>query len=472
MSSVLFQENFAVLEHSQSVVKFTNAESEMASASTVLKVRQMQNTLGIAPWGEDNRFPQNIVRDISTCGVAQSTLNWKSKSLWGAGLVYGSVVDIDKSGNEVFKVAKKGDFEMVDKFFLNNNIPRFYTEFNQDWVYFGNCFPELIFHKTKKEIAGIVHQESADCRYEQMNDKGKIETVYLSKLWGATKEQMAIFDPNKTFQGVGADEKLVDINSPFISKLPCADMYFPMESVNKIHDSGKKSFILPVNYPSPNKTYYQVAPWDGVRRSGWIEIAAKIPELIKTYYGKAFSIRYHIEIPEKYFAQRFGEAEWKSMDIDKRKAAREAILQSMDKFLSGSENAYKSFISYFEIDHVTHSEYSRIKITPIKNESTIDKDLLTSGTANSEIMFAMGVNPNILGAGKPGGVYSSNQGGSNIREGKLEHDSSISLERQLILEPLNFIKKFNKWPEDVEFRFKDTVLLTLDQGAQAEQKIN
>lgn len=469
--SVTFFDSFAVLEHSNSIVKFSNSSLGAAVAPTSLKVQKMQNALGIAPWGEDNRFPQNIIRDISACGVAQSTLNWKAKSLWGAGLIYGQVVDIDAAGNEVFRTAKKGEFPEADKFFSDNNIPRFYAELNQDWVYFSNCFPELIFHKNEKKIAGIVHQESSDCRYKQMNENGKIESVFLSKLWGASKEQMAMYDPKKSFTGLMTNTPMTDINSPFIKELPCADMYFPMDSVNTIYEKKKKSFILPVNYPSPNKTYYQVAPWDGVRLSGWIEIASKIPEMLKSYYGKAFSIRYHIEIPELYFSNRYGAATWTKMTADERKTARQEILTAMDTFLSGSENAYKSFISYFEINPHTLDEYGRIKITAIKNESSVDKDLLTSGTANSEIMFGMGVNPNILGAGKPGGVYSSNQGGSNIREGKLEHDSSIGLERQLILEPMNFIKKFNKWPDELEFRFKDTVLLTLDQGAAKEQKV-
>jgi len=70
-----------------------------------------------------------------------------------------------------------------------------------------------------------------------------------------------------------------------------------VESLKKIADklrsarkaSDFKSAILPVNFPSVNKTYYQIPSWDGARLGGWVEIACKVPSLIKTLYNKAFS---------------------------------------------------------------------------------------------------------------------------------------------------------------------------------------
>lgn len=286
-----------------------------------------------------------------------------------------------------------------------------------------------------------------------------------------TKDQFVKFDPKKTMSGIVSNSKLTVVDNKFLKQVPCADMYFPMDSVEKIQKAENDSFIFPVNYPSPNKTYYQLASWDGCRRGGWIEISAKVPEMLKMLFENAFNIRYHIEIPETYFESRYGKGEWGKIDKAGRSKARKEVLDMMDTFLTGSENAYKTFTSYFEVDNVSKTEFGRIKITPIEAKNTTDKDLLLSGTANSEIMFSMGVNPNILGAGTPGGVYASNQGGSNIREGKLEHDSNLHLERQLALEPLNFIKKWNKWPAKLEFRFRDTVLTTLDTGKQTETQI-
>lgn len=461
-----FGENVAYLSQSGSTVFVTPKVNPVAPLVT-----KIVTNLEVAPWGEDNRFPQNVVAALECSGVAQSTLAWKAKSIWGSGIVYGTVQEVDDGGSETFKIAKRGEFPEVDKFWAENNIPRFFAEFNLDMVYFANCFPEMIFTKDKTKIAALIHQESCDCRFKQMNDAGEIDTVFISKLWGMTKDQIVKFDPNKLVAGLGASKTPTEIDGKFLKQLPCANIYFPMDSVNELKEKHD-SFIFPVNYPSPNKTYYQLSSWDGCRRGGWIDISGQIPEMLKMLYQNAYTIRYHIEIPESYFESRYGVGIWAGMSKEQRDGARKTVLEAMDKFLAGGENAYKSFTTFFN-ESPTHDykEFGRIKITPIDTKNTTDKDLLLSGTANSEIMFAMGVNPNILGAGKPGGVYASNQGGSNIREGKLEHDSNLHLERQLALEPLNFIKRFNGWDENLEFRFRDTVLTTLDTGKQTETQI-
>jgi hypothetical protein len=464
----------AFLKHSRSSVFFAaDSTKKSRGESAIPQLKRLTTDLDVAPWGEDNRFPQNIVSALEACGVAQSTLKWKASALWGGGIVYGKVVDIDANGNEVFQMAKPGEYPEVDKFWAENRIPRFFAEFALDFVYFANCFPELIMNKGRDKIMALVHQESCDCRFKQANDRGEIDTVYISKLWGATKDQFVKYKKDRGMAGLPADQKPKAVDGKYVIERKAIDPYFPLESLQALREKNQNetTFILPVNFPSPNKTYYQLPSWDGARVGGWIEIASRVPTVVKALYEKAFSIKYHIEIPEQYFVRRYGATQWDKMSTEERAKARSEILEAMDKYLAGDENAHKTFVSYFDYDNINKAEYGRIKINVIDNKLTTDKDLLTAGTANSEIMIAMGVNPNTLGAGKPGGVYASNQGGSNIREGKLEHDSSLTLERQLALEPFLLIKAFNKWPEDLQFRFRDNVLLTLDKGKQTETKI-
>lgn len=471
---IIHESDVAVLTHSGATVFFSNSKTNAKPAAPT--VTRVQNALEVAPWGEDNRFPQNIVNHMSACGVGQSTLKKIASALYGGGLIYGKVIDIDADGNEIFKPAMRGEYKEVDQFWKNNRITRFLAEYYLDYVYFANCYPELILNRKGDKIAGIVHQESCDCREKQYGKSGSLETVYISKIWGLPADQFSKFDPDKVIRGILNTPNPVNqakADGKLIIERKAIDMYFPLDSLEKLRKdhSEERNFILPVKFPSPNKTYYQLPAWDGARLAGWIDIASKVPNMIKSMIDKAFSIKYHIEIPEGYFKRKFGEAAWTGKKPEERKAAREELLQAMDNFLSGSENAYKSFVSYFETDPIDKKEYDRIKITTIDSKSNVDKDLLTASTANSEIMIAMGVNPNIIGAGKPGGVYASNQGGSNVREGKLEHDSSLVLDRHLLLEPFQLIKEFNKWPDELEFRHKNTVLLTLDKGKQTQTEI-
>ena len=74
------------------------------------------------------------------------------------------------------------------------------------------------------------------------------------------------------------------------------------------------------------------------------------------------------------------------------------------------------------------------------------------------------VNPNVLGAGMPGGTYAGNQGGSNIREAFLVNIANAWIDRQNLLDPIYMLLRCNGM-DDVDLRFRNTVLTTLDSGA-------
>src|SRR5204863_2766543 len=126
-----------------------------------------------------------------------------------------------------------------------------------------------------------VHQESCDARFKQMNENGVIDTVYLSKMWGTSSSQFAKFDPDKKILGIMENPtRLTEVDNKFLKAIDCIDMYDALESTKSIAEKikdkeGLKSAIFPVNYPSVNKTYYQVASWNGARLVGWVEIACK-----------------------------------------------------------------------------------------------------------------------------------------------------------------------------------------------------
>jgi hypothetical protein len=482
----------AYLEGSQSAVYFSKTPSTAGAfpssdKGTYLPIRQLQNQINIAYWGEDNRFPQNIEQQMAYCGVGKSALDWKARALWGAGIIPGKVIDYtDEGKTEVFQPLDVNKYKPVYDFIRNRSFHRFFLEFLQDWTWFFNCFPELILSKDCKSITGFVHQESCDSRYQKMDENGRIQNVWLSKLWGMGSDQYARFDPKKAIRGL-----VLNPNDPsivptqFVKQVRCVDMYDSLASLTSIakQESGKgpdelKSAILPVNYPSPNKTYYQVPYWDGARLAGWVEIAIKIPSLIKILYSKAFSIKFHIEVPESYFERTYGFEAWHGKKEDEQQNARKALLQQMDDFLSGDENAYKSFISFFDVDPVTKKEYGQIKINPIEDKVNLDKEMITSSMADTQILIAMQAHPTLFGAGTIG-TGTQRTGGSDIREAFLVYNAQLNLERNVFLEPLYLVRDFNRevggmseWEDDIVFRVRDTVLTTLDTGAGTTKTVS
>lgn len=467
----------AYLSESGSAVYFSRSSAGAGTykgrteRGTAIPIKKLQNELNVAFWGEDNRFPQNIENQMRYCGIGKRALNWKAEALWGNGFIPGTITDYKDDGTEIFKPLKNtGANKVIYKFIRQHSMARFFLEFYQDWTWFGNCFPEIIFSKDCSQITGFVHQESCDSRFRQMNDTGTFDTVYLSKLWGANKDQYAQFDPKKAIWGLTENPNAVDlIDKAGIKTLDAIDMYNAVESARAIAGKlksrkGLKSAILPVNYPSVNKTYYQVPAWDGARLAGWVEIASKIPSLLKTLYAKAFRIRYHIEVPENYFERKYGKEVWDGMDEKVQIQKRKDLLKEMDKFLSGDENAFKSFVSFFEYDKIGKAEHSRIKITEVPDTSKLDKEMISQSAADLQILIAMGIPPNIFGAGTIG-TGQQRSGGSDLREAWLIYTNSLNLERSVAMEPMNLVRDFNGWDSDIVWRFNNIVLTTLDTGA-------
>ena len=480
----------AYMSNSKSAVYFSSNPSLVAKQGTFkiegtsLQIKKMQTALKVAYWGEDNRFPQNIENQLAYCGIAKSALNFKAKSMWGNGIMAGTITGYKDDGSEIFQPIKYDTKNPIIKIIESPLFKRAYVEFLLDFVTFGNCFPEMIFSKDGKLITGFVHQESCDVRFKQMDDDGNINTGYMSKLWGMAKGQFAHFDPKKAVLGLVENPLIIAfIDNKFVKQIDFLDMYNPLETAEKIigkkGSSEYKSAILPVNYPSINKTYYQVPYWDGARLSGWFEIAAKVPSIYKTMYNNALNIKYHIEIPNIFFEERYGQNEWVKFTPDEKNNKKKEILKELDDYLSGSENAYKTLMTTYIVDKINGKEYGHIKITPLNNSTTIDKDLLASSAANMEILMAMQVHPAIFSAGMTGNAYRSGGGsGSDIREAFLVQSALLNQERNICLEPLNLIRDYNlnvgaqtEW-ENVVFRFRDTILTTLDTGAGTKKIVS
>lgn len=485
MSEIVLAGPVAYLTGSSSSVFFAVSGNGNAAANsgkpegTSLQVRQLQNALDIVYWGEDNRFPQNIENQMRFCGIGKAALAWRAQMLFGDGIMPGKVTGIGTNGEDIFEPLDRTKYKKVYDFIGTQEFFLFMLEYLLDWSWYENCFPEVILSNDCTEITGLVHQESCDARFENMDDNGVVNNVYLSKLWGASKNQYAQFDPERRMKGLlDNPEVLTDAYAKYIKKLPCIDKYNAVASLTTIAEKLKKkasgslkSAILPVSYPSPNKTFYQVPAWDGARLGGWIEIACKIPAMLKVVYNKAFSIKYHIEVPESYFERKYGFEKWHSMKTEEQTFAKKELLTSMDEFLSGDPNAHKAFISFFEVDNNTKQDYARIKITQIEDKSSFDKELLSGSAADIQMLIAMQVHPTLFGAGTIG-TGQQRSGGSDIREAFLVYNALLKLPRRVLLQPLYLVRDYNKWGNDIEFKIRDIVLTTLDTGAGTKKVIS
>ena len=60
--------------------------------------------------------------------------------------------------------------------------------------------------------------------------------------------------------------------------------------------------------------------------------------------------------------------------------------------------------------------------------------------------------------------------GSNIREAYNLHIIMNQFNQDLILEPLYVVRDYNGWGDDIEFKFKNSLMTTLDAGKETKPK--
>jgi hypothetical protein len=112
-----------------------------------------------------------------------------------------------------------------------------------------------------------------------------------------------------------------------------------------------------------------------------------------------------------------------------------------------------------------------MKITALDDKHKEGKLLPDSAAGNSEILFALMLNPALLGVDMPGGMYGGGKGGSNIREAFMVQILIREIEREFVCKPLMLAARVNGWKKkypNLSFRFPNHYLTTLDTGKNAK----
>ena len=192
-----------------------------------------------------------------------------------------------------------------------------------------------------------------------------------------------------------------------------------------------------------------------------VSLPHEVPKFLKKAYENQTTWKWHIQIPYSYWDKKFPVEDF---EPDERKKKIQEFMDKIEQNLCGVENAEKPLFTHYAVNEANGKVEEEWKITALDNKYKGGENLVTSAAANSEILFALMVNPNVFGAGMPGGNYAGNQGGSNIREAFLVNIANAWIDRQNLLDPIKMFLK-DKYREDIDLRFRNTVLTTLDSGA-------
>ena len=393
----------------------------------------------IAAWGSANDFPTRADQIIASVGVLNTGLKFTRNFTLGQGIFACKVSDYDEQGNEILERVK--DKTLIT--FANSRLVRRYmSKALRDYLKFGCAFVQVIMNTDGTKMAGINTINAKFCRLSIADPNGVIAKCVVSGKW-----------PDSPGDG---QYQVFDV----------LDEYDPFSDLQRRRWAGKtagKSFIYVIRDSWGNGEYYSSAIWWAAYLAGWIDIAKQVPSFLKKAYENQITWKWHIQIPYAFWDKQFPKTDFATTEL--RKQAIESYMDSIESNLCGTGNADKPIFTFFEINPQNGRAEEQWIIKALENKLSNEQNLVTSAAANSEIMFSIMVNPNVLGAGMPGGTYAGNQGGSNIREAYLVNIANCWLDRQDLLDPLELFIRYNGADDDIEWRFRNTILTTLDTGS-------
>jgi hypothetical protein len=416
----------------KSVLLSLNEPKLKPSAPGITNPDVLQPSADVAFWGTDNLFPQNVTEEIEKSTILGPTLNFKVRALYGGGLIYGHETIDEKTGQETF-IRKKD--KVVEAFLKRSNINRYLLEATTDFYYFYNAFPELLLTADRKQIAAICAQEATFCRWSKQNEKtGLTDWALISGDWKN--------DPR------GQKAKYVKAINPY------------WNAVEEIQNDRYFKYIYPISYPTPGKVQYQLAHWNAVRESGWLDVSQYIPEFKKHLFENQASIKYHIRINVDYWKWKY-DGTWENFSADEKIAKRKEELKLIEGVLKGASNAGKTISSPYwcDADGKEHYYWDIITIDDKIQTGTYIED---SQEATSHLMYALEVDP-VLPGHSPGSKMN-NGGGSEKMIAFNIYLSLCEAHRDCILEPLNFIRDYNGWDPELVFKFKNNIVNAVDAG--------
>ncbi len=396
-------------------------------------------------WGKENMFPLRANDIIASTSVLNTGLKFLRQLTIGQGIYPCHVDGYDEKGNEILKPVT--DRKVTE--LLNSRMVRRYLEkVSRDYFKVGCSAVEIIPNSAGTNIVGLNAINPLYFRFTVPEKIGACKCV-VSPGWGEPHTK-----PSE-------DVSIIDVLMDYSPELQASQMW--------LTGKMKKPVIYAVRDSWSNNDIYSEPVWLPAYRLGWVDVAHMVPTFLKRAYKNQITWKWHVQIPYSYWEKKYPMSSYASTDA--RKLAIQSDMDKIELNLCGIENAEKPLFTNYAVNEANGKVEEEWKITALDNKYHGGDNLVTSAAANSEILFSLMVNQNVLGAGMPGGTYAGNQGGSNIREAFLVNIANAWIDRQNLLDPIMLMMKLNGMG-DVDLRFRNTVLTTLDTGAGTKKTLS
>ncbi len=400
----------------------------------------------IVPWGETNTMPRDVVDKINRSEVIGANLEFNVLVGYGRGIVPMRRIIENK---KIMGYEEVTDDERVIDFCYSNDLNGYLLEQLMDLKTFYNVFPEIILSNDKSQIVQLRSKEAVFSRWDKVEPNvGRITKHYYSAKWHD--------NPGKK------DIQVTDV----------LDRYNPLADLQERLTTGKFSnlrFIIPVSFPSPGRTYYQLAPWWSLFQSGWYDFSVMVPEAKKALMKNRFAVKYIIYLSPKYFKQIFKD---EGIDPSDEEAVRNRIDQEHQRFgefLTGAENSGRGIVALKDLVQSSSGakEEKYIEIETIDLGKEGGEFIEDSEEVSNIISYVMGVHSSLIGStpGKNKGSFS----GTDKRELFLMKQALMKPFRDRLMRPLELISRFNGWDPNIVWAIPEIEFTTLDQNKTGQQ---
>lgn len=424
---------------------YEERRSEVLGAMRVAEVRTTPwHDTEWVDWGAENDFPEFASNVIRKTSVLNTGLRFLHRVLVGNGLQAVRVVGVDDNGNEKYElVTDKKVLDIVN----SRNTRKYLEEASRDYTKFGNACVEFVPGMTGG-IAGLNVINALTRRYSIPDSFGGCK-VAISNSWPACP-------------GSGRNDK------PLIRDV--LQDFDPEQDYNtrKVLGKLKNPVCMRIMDRWSQDDIYSEPIWLSAYILGWVDIAHLVPHFLRKAYKNQITWKWHVQIPYSYWEKKFPPEDFDS--VDARKAKIKEFMNKIEQNLCGAENAEKPLFTNYAVNEMSSRVEEEWKISALDNKYKGGENLVTSAAANSEILFALCINPNVLGA-MPSGSYGSNQGGSNIREAYVVNIAQAWLDRSALLDPIYIRLRAAGVPDDVKLVYKNIILTTLDTGSGTKKTI-
>lgn len=369
-----------------------------------------------AYWGDDDRLPRTMREKVEGVPIAGATIDKKIKMMAGNGLVYYRQEDLQRDAANAQPVR----LPEVDDWLEANRIETHYLPAQiADYCLPYNAFSQVVLDVAHRRVTNLFHMGAEHCRLK----KARPETGNV---------------PESVFHSYHFSYNTAQAKSNRM-ELPLYKWWEP----NWVAGLQGDTFAWHTAFPTPGMIYYARAWWLGLfKEGGWMDVSGQVSKIVAAMQKNQVSLKYIIYLPQSYFRALY--ASWDTMPHDERREKVQAKVDQINKYLAGTDNAMKSISCLFDENEVSGIHTGKIEVVAVDDKTKVGTWVPDSYAADAQIVQGLGMDPSQIGLAPEGGKMGAGSG-SDKRE---SYNLMITLntpDQRLILEPLNWVSRFNGW---------------------------